>query len=60
MAQGEDVSAGGGVAGDGGDGRHRKGDEIGDDGAKEGVHLDLAIFVGFDLGPRKIVAVGEV
>jgi len=57
VGEGEHVAAGGGVAGDGGDGRHGEREEIGDDGAEEGAHEDHALFRG--LGPREVEAVRE-
>lgn len=57
VGEGEDVAGGGGMAGDGGDGGHGEREEIGDDGAEEGVHEDHALLRG--LGPRDVVAIGE-
>ena len=64
MAKREDESSGGGVAGDGGDGGHRKGEEFRYDGAEHGVSEDESVLLGLSLGrgpgPIEVVAVGEV
>ena len=57
VGEGEGEAGGGGMAGDGSDGRHGEREEIVDDGAEEGVHQDHALLRG--LGPREVEAVRE-
>ena len=63
MAEREEESGGGGVAGEGGDCGHREGEESGDDGFEGGDQVVESIYGAGGgaggLGPCKVEAVGE-